>query len=144
MKVRSSYCSASRIRSLISSESRALIRSGPPATLSRPRYSAASEMPFRERTAGAGLEVSLKARGGGFVWKLHRNNDPPWAMLDGVARGSSVVPFEALINVACAANIVSRWIGIASQDVDESGADTAHTLPTVARSGPSPDKGKSE
>jgi hypothetical protein len=47
-------------------------------------------------------------------------------MVDRVATRPFVVPAEALVDIFGAADIVVRWIAIASENKDESSADTLH------------------
>ena len=39
-----------------------------------------------------------------------------------------VVPVETIVNVACSADVVPRWVGVASKNVDRSPFRARHTL----------------
>ena len=52
-------------------------------------------------------------------------------MLERVSTRPGVVPFESFVDVSCATYIVPRWIAVASEDIDKSGANALH----VNRSG---------
>jgi hypothetical protein len=47
-------------------------------------------------------------------------------MLERVPTRPGVVPLESLIDVRCASNVVSRWIAVASKDIDEPSTDALH------------------
>ena len=47
-------------------------------------------------------------------------------MLGGVSTRPSVMPLESLVDVRSAANIVSRRIAVASEDIDKPSADALH------------------
>jgi hypothetical protein len=64
------------------------------------------EVPLRERAAGAGFEVSLKARSRLTVGELDRDDDSPRPMLDGMPGWPTVVPLKSVVDVRGAANIV--------------------------------------
>ena len=64
----------------------------------------------RERTAGAGLEVLLKLHGLGFGAKLHRYNDRPWPVCNGVAGRATVMPVWAGGQIVRDADVVTRRI----------------------------------
>ena len=47
-------------------------------------------------------------------------------MLERVPARPGVVPLESFVGVGGPAYIVSRWIGVASEDIDESSANALH------------------
>jgi hypothetical protein len=47
-------------------------------------------------------------------------------MLERVSTRPGVVPLESFIDVSCATYVVSRWIAVASENIDKSGADALH------------------
>ena len=71
-------------------------------------------------------QVKLEVGSGALVWRLQRHDDGPWAMLEGVPTGPGVVPLESFVDVSCATYVVSRWIAVASENIDKSGADALH------------------
>src|SRR5262245_6094432 len=79
------------------------------------------------RTRGQSrLQVLLEAMSRRFVWEFNRDNHAPRPMLQGVPARAGVVPFEALIQVCCTTDVMSRRIGFAAENVDESGPNPAH------------------
>ena len=94
------------------------------------------EVPCSERAPGAGLQIRLKARSGGFIRKLDRHDDPPGSMLQRISARPGVVPLETFIDVGGAPDIVTRRVALAPQNVDESSADAAHGARSVASFAP--------
>jgi hypothetical protein len=85
-----------------------------------------AEMPFRERPTRAGLQVALETNGFSFGREFHRNNKRPWTMPDSVATRTVVMPVEATAHIVCDSDVVMRWVGVASEDVDDPFFDTMH------------------
>jgi hypothetical protein len=83
-------------------------------------------VPFCERSARTGFQVSLEANGVSFIAEFHRHHDGPGPVQEGVTRGTIVVPVQAAGDVVCDSDVVSRRVGIAPQDVDDSLLDSVH------------------
>jgi hypothetical protein len=85
-----------------------------------------AEVPFRKRAAGSRLQVFLKANGFPFGRELDRDDKRPWTMANGVAGRTVIVPLEASFHIVCDADVVSHWVSVASEDVDDPFFDSMH------------------
>ena len=76
-------------------------------------------MPLRECHAGAALQVPLERYGAMLIGELNDDVDNPWSVLRRVWTPSGVVRVEPCREVRCQACVVARWIGLASENVDD-------------------------
>src|SRR5262245_26280070 len=88
-----------------------------------------SDVSLRERAAGAGFQIALKARSLRLVWELDRHEHTPRPMLKRIAVRSCVMPIEPLIDIRRTSDVVSRRVAFAPKDVNEPGACSTHTTP---------------
>ena len=86
----------------------------------------AAEMALRKRAPGTGLQVLLEASGSSLVGELDHDKQRPGSMLHRVTARTSVVPVDSIIDIAGAADVVSRRVAFAAEDVNESAANTTH------------------
>src|SRR5688572_24885107 len=93
-------------------------------------------MPLRKRPAGTRLQVLFEAACRLLRGELHRDYERPGTVIDCVTRWSAVVPFEPRVNVVGDADIVTGWIGAASDDVNEALLESMHDNRTGANVGP--------
>jgi len=83
-------------------------------------------MPLGESATRTGFQVLLEADCSLLVRKLHRDNDPPRAVVEGVTRGAAVVPREPLVHIARDADVVTHGFALATKNVDKTSPDAAH------------------
>ena len=84
------------------------------------------EVSLRKRAAGAGLEVTLEVGSCRFVREFDRHDYTPGSMSKGIPGGSGVMPIKPLIHVCCTTDVVSRRVGFAPQNENESRSDSTH------------------
>src|SRR4029453_15827895 len=58
----------------------------------------------------------------------------PGSMLSRVTVRARIVPFETIVNVCGATDIVAQWFALTPEDVDKSGANSSHADTFVHRS----------
>jgi hypothetical protein len=87
----------------------------------RPARSDASRMRGRSPISGTSRSVRRRVR-----WETPTRRSSTRAMLKRVPTRTGVVPFESFVDIRGAADIVSRWIAVASEDIHESSADALH------------------
>jgi len=86
-------------------------------------------MTLRERSAGTGLRVALKANGRQFVREFDGHDDCPWPVPDDLASGTAVVPLEPLTDVGCHTDVVALRVDLTPEDVHETTlTDAAHVM----------------
>src|SRR5262249_53414937 len=83
-------------------------------------------MALRECPAGTALQVLLKPRSRMLSGEFQRHNNRPRSVGNRVSRRPVIVPFESLTHVVCQANVVTRWIDVTSQDVDNAFLNSMH------------------
>jgi hypothetical protein len=86
----------------------------------------ATEVPFREGAARAGLQVALEAQRLLLGRELEDDHQGPRAVLGGMSAGTVVVPLQPIADVARCPDVVALGFDVASKDVDEALADPTH------------------
>src|SRR4029453_13558267 len=94
-----------------------------------------SEVALRERAAGSRLQIPFESKRFRLGRKLDRHHERPWPMRDGVAGWPFIVPMQTLVGLARDADVVSRRLGVASENVDKSFADSLHARTIARRAG---------
>ena len=77
-------------------------------------------MPFDERAAGAGFQVTLKAVRFDLRREFHGNDQMPRTIPRRMYVLTGIVPIESEPDVAGHADVVTRGVALAAKDVDES------------------------
>ncbi len=75
-------------------------------------------MPLGKRSTRPGLQVFLETNGFLFSAKFDRDHERPGTMIDRVSAWPVVVPRQPRVDAVRDADVMTRWVGVASQDVD--------------------------
>ena len=94
-----------------------------------------SEMALRKGPSGARLQILLKTNRCFLSRELHRDDERPGPMMNGMTRRTAVVPFQPIADVRCDPDVVSRRIGVAAEDVDDSLLEAMHASRVTQGSG---------
>jgi hypothetical protein len=85
------------------------------------------EMSLGKGATRSGLEVALESEGGQLIAELDRDEELPRAIPARLpASGPEVVPLEAIGHVCRRADVVTRRIRLAAENVDKALADAGH------------------
>ena len=83
-------------------------------------------MPNGKCATGSGLQVFLEADGLFLSWEFKRHHYRPRSMRQRVSARTLVVPFESCAQIIRDPDIVSRWINVAAEDVNDAFLDAVH------------------
>ena len=94
---------------------------------------ASCDVALREGAAGAGLEVALETQRPFLCREFDRDGQPPRTMSHGISAGSGVVPGQTSDRIAGDPDVVTRWVRLATQDVDETPFSAIHAISDRSR-----------
>src|SRR5947208_9084552 len=95
---------------------------------------ASCKVALRKGSTRPRLQVFLETNSSLLVWKLHRNHEGPWTMLDGMTRRAVVVPLEPVADVVRDPDVAARRVRLTAQNVDDSLFDAVHAYRKRQRS----------
>src|SRR5687767_13228541 len=93
-------------------------------------------MPLGKCPARTRLQVLFETACPFLGGEFNRDDEGPWTVVDRVTRWPTVVPLEPRIDVVRDTDIMTRRIGVAADDVNETLREPVHDSTTGANVGP--------